>query len=281
MSSKFTGERLETSIFNGNTINHLHRYAIAMPLVKGKTVLDIASGEGYGSHFLSFESLKVYGVDIDKESIDNAKIKYTRDNLEFFVGSTSHIPLETNSVDVVISYETIEHHDEHEQMMSEIKRVLKPEGTLIISSPDKYFYSDKRNYNNPFHVKELYKADFTELISKYFKNYSLYSQSYIYGSSLILEDSNRSFFEFYTGDYTKLQKTESHPNFLIAICSDSDLLKINSSIYEGRNIIEDQHLQKKLNNIYNSNTYRVGSFILTPLKFLKRLFKFDKTHGKS
>jgi ubiquinone/menaquinone biosynthesis C-methylase UbiE len=186
MSSKFTGERLETSIFNGNTINHLHRYAIAMPLVKGKTVLDIASGEGYGSHFLSFESLKVYGVDIDKESIDNAKIKYTRDNLEFFVGSTSHIPLETNSVDVVISYETIEHHDEHEQMMSEIKRVLKPEGTLIISSPDKYFYSDKRNYNNPFHVKELYKADFTELISKYFKNYSLYSQSYIYGSSLIL-----------------------------------------------------------------------------------------------
>lgn len=272
MSSNFTGERLETTICNGNTINHLHRYAIAMALIKGKTVLDIASGEGYGSHLMSFESLKVYGVDIDKESIDRAQIKYTRDNLEFLVGSTSNIPLETNSVDVVISYETIEHHNEHEQMMAEIKRVLKPEGTLVISSPDKYFYSDKRNYNNPFHAKELYKSEFTELISKYFKNHLVYSQSYIYGSSLILEDSNREYFEFYTGDFSKIQKTDSYPNFLIALCSDGIVRKMSSSIYEGRNVIDKQHLKKKLNNVYKSNTYKVGAFILWPFKFLKRNF---------
>ncbi|WP_055445282.1 class I SAM-dependent methyltransferase [Lacinutrix himadriensis] len=272
MGGIFTGERLETSIFNGNTINHLHRYAVAMHLVKGKTVLDIASGEGYGSHLMSLESLKVYGVDIDKESIDRAKIKYSRDNLEFLVGSTSDIPLDTNSVDVVISYETIEHHDEHEQMMTEIKRVLKPKGTLIISSPDKYFYSDKRNYNNPFHIKELYKSEFTDLLSKYFKIYKLYSQSYIYGSSLILDDTNREYFKYYTGDYAKIQATESYPNFLIAICADGDLQKISNSIYEGRNLIESQDLEKRLNYVYNSNTYKVGSFILAPLKFLKRFF---------
>lgn len=272
METKFTGERLDTSICNGNTINHLHRYAIAMELIKEKIVLDIASGEGYGSNLMSKEATFVYGVDIDEQTIDRAKKKYSRDNLEFLAGSTSSIPLETNSIDVVISYETIEHHDEHEQMMTEIKRVLKSEGTLIISSPDKYFYSDKRNYKNPFHVKELYKSEFTELISKYFKNYKLYSQSYIYGSSLILDDSNRDSFKFYTGGYTKIRNTESHPNFLIAICSNSGLQKISNSIYEGRNVIENQHLEKKLNNIYNSNSYKVGSFILAPLKFLKRIF---------
>ncbi|WP_417875143.1 methyltransferase domain-containing protein [Xanthomarina gelatinilytica] len=272
MSSKFTGERLETTICNGNTINHLHRYAIVMSLIKGKTVLDIASGEGYGSHLMSFESQYVYGVDIDKDTIESAKNKYSSDNLEFLHGSTSKIPIESNSVDVVISYETIEHHDEHEQMMQEIKRVLKQNGILIISSPDKYFYSDKRNYNNPFHVKELYKNEFTELISKHFKNYKLYSQSYIYGSSLILDDSNRDFFEFYTGDYAKIRKTESYPNFLIAICSDSDLEKISNSIFEGRNVIQNKHIEKKLNEIYNSNTYKVGALILAPLKFLKRFF---------
>ncbi|WP_417200696.1 methyltransferase domain-containing protein [Bizionia sp.] len=272
MSSKFTGERLETDIYNGNTINHLHRYAIAMALTKGKNVLDIASGEGYGSHLISLEADYVYGVDIDEPTIERAKLKYKRSNLEFICGSTSKIPLGDNSVDVVVSYETIEHHDEHEQMMTEIKRVLKPHGTLIISSPDKYFYSDKRKYQNPFHEKELYKPEFTDLILKYFENCKLYSQSYIYGSSLILDDSKRDFFEFFTGDYAEIQNKESDPNFLLAICSDSNLEKIGNSIFEGRNLIESRDLEMKLNNIYNSNSYRVGSFILAPLKFLKRLF---------
>ena len=272
MGANFTGERLETSICNGNTINHLHRYAIAMSLIKGKTVLDIASGEGYGSHLMSFESQYVYGVDINDEAIKRAAKKYQRDNLKFIVGSTSNIPIETNSIDVVISFETIEHHNEHDQMMNEVKRVLKPEGTLIISSPDKYFYSDLRNYNNPFHVKELYKSEFIELISNYFKNYSIYSQSYIYGSSLIVEDSNRESFEFYTGSYDEIKNTDSHPNFLIAICSDSDIQKISNSIFEGRNVIQKKHIEKKINEIYNSNTYKVGALILAPLKFLKRFF---------
>lgn len=272
MSSKFTGERLETSIYNGNTINHLHRYAISMPLIKGKTVLDIASGEGYGSHLMSFESQHVYGVDIDATTIEKAKNKYSRSNLEFLTGSTSQIPLENDSVDIVISFETIEHHDEHDQMMTEIKRVLKPNGTLIISSPDKHFYTDKRNYKNPYHIKELYKSEFANLITKYFKNHKLYSQSYIYGSSLIIGDSNRNLFEFYTGDYDSIQKTESYPNFLIAVCSDIELKEINNSIYEGRKVLDDKNLEKRLNTIYNSNTYKVGAFILAPLKYLKRVF---------
>ncbi|EGV44393.1 class I SAM-dependent methyltransferase [Bizionia argentinensis JUB59] len=273
MSSKFTGERLETSICNGNTINHLHRYAISMALIKEKTVLDIASGEGYGSHLMSLDASFVYGVDIDAETIERAKIKYNRGNLKFLHGSTSKIPLENNSVDVVISFETIEHHNEHEEMLTEIKRVLRPEGTLLISSPDKHFYSDLRKYTNPFHIKELYKDEFIDLLSIRFKNHKLFSQSYINGSSLILEDRKRYEFEFFTGDYSKVKNTLSNANFLIALCSDSDLVNINNSIFEGGYMLEEQVLEKKLKNVYSSNSYKLGSFILTPFRIMKRYLK--------
>ena len=132
--------------------------------MKGKIVLDIASGEGYGSNLISYYAEKVYGVDISESAIENAKLKYTRSNIEFLKGSTSNIPMPNNSVDVILSFETIEHHDEHHQMMQEFKRVLKTDGVLILSSPDKLNYSDKTGHNNPYHIKELYKD---ELIDEY------------------------------------------------------------------------------------------------------------------
>jgi 2-polyprenyl-3-methyl-5-hydroxy-6-metoxy-1,4-benzoquinol methylase len=74
------------------------------------------------------------------------------------------------TVDLVVSFETIEHHDEHEQMLAEIKRVLKPNGMVIVSSPDKAIYTDKPDYHNRFHIKELYREEFEALFRTRFKN---------------------------------------------------------------------------------------------------------------
>ena len=71
-------------------------------------------------------------------------------------------------VDFVVSFETIEHHDQHLQMMMEIRRVLRPDGVLIISSPDKHEYSDVPGFKNEFHVKELYLSEFVDLLSSHF-----------------------------------------------------------------------------------------------------------------
>jgi 2-polyprenyl-3-methyl-5-hydroxy-6-metoxy-1,4-benzoquinol methylase len=67
--------------------------------------------------------------------------------------------LNNDSIDLLVIFDTIEHRDEHQAMMTEIKRVLRPEGILIISSPDKMEYSILPNYHNPFHVRELFKAE--------------------------------------------------------------------------------------------------------------------------
>ncbi len=70
------------------------------------------------------------GVDIDTDTIKKASRKYVKDNLTFLVGTTSNIPVEDNSIDVVTSFETIEHYTEHEKILEEIKRVLKEDGVV-------------------------------------------------------------------------------------------------------------------------------------------------------
>ena len=85
---KWTGERLETFIYNRIAIEHLHRYAIASNHIKDKVVLDIASGEGYGTSLMSKIASFVYGVDVDEESIFQAKLKYKKENIEFLQGNT-------------------------------------------------------------------------------------------------------------------------------------------------------------------------------------------------
>ncbi|UUC47035.1 class I SAM-dependent methyltransferase [Flavobacterium cerinum] len=272
MKKKWTGERLETFIYSRDTVDHLHRYAVAQPYVKGKTVLDIASGEGYGTHLLSETAAFVYGVDIDESAVEAAKQKYKKENVRFQQGSTSAIPLDDHSIDIVISFETIEHHDQHEMMLSEIKRVLRPDGILIISTPDKLYYSDKRNFNNPFHVKELYQHEFTSLLSNYFGNQQLLTQHHSNGNSLIADVKSQNVPKFLTGNYNALQQIDVPGLYLIAIVSDKLFDHTDISIFDGGSIIEKEY-QQKIAEIYNSNSYRFGHFLLLPVKWVKKIFK--------
>jgi 2-polyprenyl-3-methyl-5-hydroxy-6-metoxy-1,4-benzoquinol methylase len=73
MDKIYTGERLETFIINETMIEHLHRYSFAAQYIKSKDVLDIASGEGYGSKLLSIDAKHVFGIDINLTAINEAK----------------------------------------------------------------------------------------------------------------------------------------------------------------------------------------------------------------
>ncbi len=267
-----TGERLESNVFNSNSILHLHRYAVASEYVINKIVLDIASGEGYGSNILSKQAEYVYGVDIDAESVKHAQLKYKKENLTYLVGSTSKIPLAENTVDVVVSFETLEHHDEHEKMMEEIIRVLKPNGTLIISTPDKKYYSDIPNYKNQFHVKELYKEEFSALLQQYFTYFQLFSQNYLNGNSHLINTIPQNNVHYYTGDFNQLKNTSSYPEFLVAIASNKKLLQHTNSIFDGSTILPSRK-DVQVNKFKNTLDYKLGQKILSPLRFIKAIFK--------
>ena len=86
------------------------RYIFSSQFVKGKVVLDIACGSGYGTDYLlKVGAVKVIGVDISDEAISYCKDKYSRSGMEFLVGSVEKIPVESNSIDIIVSFETIEH----------------------------------------------------------------------------------------------------------------------------------------------------------------------------
>ena len=130
---KVTGERFMPDYPGDWSPEHYHRYFLARELVEGKRVLDIASGEGYGSAILAQLAKHVTGVDISQKAVDAARDKYKKDNLDYVCGSVTAIPLPDHSVDMVVSFETIEHLTEQTEMLAEIRRVLIPEGILVIS----------------------------------------------------------------------------------------------------------------------------------------------------
>lgn len=273
---KNTGERLLTEKINIATIEHLHRYALALQFVKNKTVVDIASGEGYGSNLLASIASSVTGVDISKEAIDHSKCKYQKNNLRFIVGTATEIPLDPQSVDVVVSFETIEHHDKHDEMMNEIKRVLKPDGLLIISSPDKYTFSMIPNYHNVFHIKELYLEEFQNLIRSYFSYQVFFSQKVCY-SSLIVSDEKLGFYEF-SGDFSEISKQKDliNPYYNIAFASMKSISGLFASSFNGDLVYADT-----INEYKNSYSYKIGRILIKPFSLIKQLFAKSRKMKKN
>lgn len=172
----FTGERFTTVMTGGIEQEHRHRYLFALPYCEGKTVLDIASGEGYGSSMLAERAAQVTGVDISVEAIAHATKSYARENLQFIQGSATAIPLPEASIDVIVSFETIEHFAEHDAFVQEIRRVLRPDGLLIISSPNAEIYSETDGNHNEFHVRELTRQEFADLFATKFRNIRHFEQ---------------------------------------------------------------------------------------------------------
>ena len=233
-SIEFTGERYIPGLKGIIELEHLHRYLQACSIADGKVVLDIASGEGYGSAMLSDNAAKVIGIDISLETVKHARNRYKNRNLEFMVGSCSEIPLPDSSVDIVVSFETIEHHNLHDEMMLEIKRVLRSDGILVISSPDKYNYSVEPNFNNQFHIKELYEHEFKNLINKYFTNSIFYGQRIIYGSGINSFSPQKIPFQNYWREDSTFKNAIglAKPTYWIAIASNSVLPELSTGILE-------------------------------------------------
>ena len=276
---EWTGERMITQLRMGaGAAEHLHRYVFASSFCKEKTVLDIASGEGYGTNLLASVAINVYGVDIDDNAVNEASLKYKNNNTKFLQGGVTSIPLPGECVDVIVSFETIEHLREHDAMLSEFKRVLRKDGLLIISTPAKEFY----NKENKFHLKELTSSEFYELLGNFFKNVHFYHQKHIDSSFIysIDEDVHHPIPEF-IGDFTHWDVIRQNSyTYNIAVCTntDEDIPLTRSSFFKSEHFTKSYYdfeldrLTKKIINTYEkSPSYKVGKTLLSPFIFLKKM----------
>jgi O-antigen biosynthesis protein len=237
----WTGERLVPSHKGDTALEHLHRYAFAREYVRGKQILDIACGEGYGSKMLADAASRVVGVDICQEVIAHASRKYgDGDRLEFKVGSCTSIPLPDHSVDGVVSFETLEHLAEHEEMLGEVKRVLRPGGFIILSTPDTLHCTIIPKNHNPFHVRELTREEFSELLRKTFSHVYLFEQRICHCSLLApIAGQPIAGIRHYHGDFRRLSWTDgiAAPLFNLAIAADSEYeFRHAVSIFQGWDI---------------------------------------------
>jgi glycosyltransferase involved in cell wall biosynthesis/SAM-dependent methyltransferase len=182
---KFDGERYTSGVEGPIQREHYHRYLFALRYCVDKAVLDVASGEGYGSFLLGQVARSVIGVDIDQTAIEFANKNYRSERVSFRRGDAAKLPVSDHSIDVVVSFETVEHFAEQAGFIAEIDRVLRPDGLVIMSSPNREIYSEAQKYDNPFHVHEMNRAEFVSLLGLRFPNIHLLEQGAVIGSIIV------------------------------------------------------------------------------------------------
>ncbi len=221
---EFTGERFTPECVREIWYEHFHRYVLAGELVTGKSVLDAACGEGYGSAHLARSANSVVGVDISKEAVDHATERYSADNLDFQLADVCKLPFEHNQFDCIVSFETLEHLEDQSGLLKEFRRVLAPDGFLLISSPDKAEYSDRRHYENEFHVRELYRDELEALIQEQFPAYRLLRQKLGFHSAIWSgEDDPRIVFQQSENSTISVTQSPAHEAmYYIAVCAASE-----------------------------------------------------------
>jgi ubiquinone/menaquinone biosynthesis C-methylase UbiE len=182
---EFTGERLILGKgSNATQEHHLARYHFCADHVRGKVVLDVACGAGYGSQILKKAGAKnVTGVDVSKESIAFAKKEYGMPGISFIASDATKLrAIKTHSIDVAVSFETIEHLPMPELFLKELNRVMKLDATLIISNPDPRL-SSKYNLprakpENPFHFKEYTESELIAMLAPYWGTVRMFGQGF-------------------------------------------------------------------------------------------------------
>ena len=225
---KVTGERfVPGKMFKHSEIEHMHRYKCLLQVLSNKIVLDAACGTGYGSDIIASVAKEVYGVDISQEAINYANSHFTANsNLKYIRGDITKLPFEKGKFDVVVSFETIEHVDGKMQakFLKEIKRVLKPEGVLIISTPNKEIYAEQEgNITTEWHVKEFLEGEFKAFLNTEFENVH-YFQQYMGNASFLLDNVGMN------ATLIKYDKTKKG-KFIIAVAGNgsvNNFQKINS-----------------------------------------------------
>jgi 2-polyprenyl-3-methyl-5-hydroxy-6-metoxy-1,4-benzoquinol methylase len=182
---KLTGERVipeKMNPLNGMLLEHLARYYFTVEYAKGR-VLDIACGTGYGSKIIA-KAKKAELEEIVAADNDEAALNYARSNhfhplirYKKVDAEDSELPnkLGLGTFDLIISFETLEHLSQEETFMNNLYTMLKPGGTLIISTP--FGGGRGKPTNEPYHIHQLTEQEFMGLFDAYQEKDFYYQRS--------------------------------------------------------------------------------------------------------
>ena len=166
-----TRERLIAIDQNQSSVlfaRHVAAYKFCAQYCLGKRVIDIGCGDGYGTNLLSKYASEVVGIDMDKATIVHAHEQYTKKNITFAVGDAESLP-GCITFDVVVSFQLIEHIHDTEKYLSQIKKVLKKNGIVVLTTPNRLLRLENNQKPwNTFHITEYSGRSLYSLLSRYF-----------------------------------------------------------------------------------------------------------------
>src|SRR5205085_5981618 len=113
-----------------------------------------------------------------------------RPNTLFMQADAQKFAVSPHSFDLAVSFETIEHVDQHDNFLRAIKMSLSKDGLLIISTPNPAVYTEQAHYHNPYHKLELDKGEFVKLLRRYFKHVRLLGQKLTVNSLIASTKAN-------------------------------------------------------------------------------------------
>ena len=216
--AEFTGERVIPGEVDVDLLNeHMARYTFAARLARGKRVLDAGCGAGYGSAELARAAERVVGVDRAPEAIAFARAHYSHSHLSFEEASCEALPHAGGSFELVVAFEVIEHLADWRGFLREARRVLVPNGQLVVSTPNKLYYTESRGLEgaNPFHVHEFDFEEFRAELTAVFPHVSLFLENHVEGFTFQPhEPGSTSEVRVDAGDPAP---DESH--FFVAVCA--------------------------------------------------------------
>ncbi len=177
--AKLTMERIDPkTVLPLLKAEHAHRYMWAARGARGH-VLDAACGVGYGSPILQNNAaVTAYtGLDNSPDALAYAVREYAGKRRTFVCGDVYQLPFEDATFDSVVSLETIEHLEHPERAIAEFARVLKPDGVLLGSVPQKEFEDlcTAAYGPNEFHKSQFDRANLERLIKSSFESYSVWT----------------------------------------------------------------------------------------------------------
>jgi SAM-dependent methyltransferase len=161
-----TGERTIPGLAEENYWFRRHEvvYQRLLERCADRDVLEAGSGEGYGADLIAGVARRVIGLDYDDSAVAHVRARYPR--VDMRQGNLAELPLDDDTVDVVVNFQVIEHLWDQGQFVDECARVLRPSGVLLMSTPNRITFSPGRDTPiNPFHTRELNAAELTELLT--------------------------------------------------------------------------------------------------------------------
>ncbi len=224
---EFTGERVVPGQVNDDLWSeHLARYSFAKLYAEGRHVLDAGCGTGYGSSELAGAAASVTGFDVAPSAIDYARAHFAAPR--FVLGSCGSMPFAPNAFDLVVAFEVIEHLADYHAFLRECARVLKHQGLLIVSSPNRLYYSESRAQTgpNPYHEHEFEAEEFVAELEKTFSNVRLLLQNRVESFAFHSENGREP-------AEVRIERAgkASEAHFLIGLCSFGPLPERRSFIY--------------------------------------------------